>query len=221
MATIIEDGLRRMYVDNEDIYYYLTLYNESYVQPAMPDGSHDGILEGLYRFDPGPDGDLRATLLFSGPSQKAAREAQVELADRYGISVELWSATSYKRLREQALEIERWNRLHPESEPRIPFVTDTLTSSKGPIVAVTDYMKSVPDQIAPYAPRSFSSLGTDGFGRSDTREQLRDFFETDMRHVVVATLAALATGGTIDPSVVSEAISSYGIDPDVPAPWLR
>jgi pyruvate dehydrogenase E1 component len=221
MATIIEDGLHRMYVDNEDIYYYLTLYNESYVQPAKPEGSHDGILEGLYRFDAGPDGDLRATILFSGPSQKAAREAQTELSDRYGISVELWSATSYKRLREEALGVERWNRLHPEGQRRIPYVTQQLTSSKGPIIAVTDYMKAVPDQVAPYAPRAFSSLGTDGFGRSDTREQLRDFFETDMRHVVVATLAALATGGTIDPSVVSEAISGYGIDPDVPAPWLR
>ena len=221
MATIIEDGLKRMYVDNEDIYYYLTLYNESYIQPPKPEGSHDGILEGLYRFDPGSDSDLRATILFSGPSQKAAREAQTELADRYGISAELWSATSYKRLREQALEVDRWNRLHPEAENRTPFVTEQLRSSKGPIVAVTDYMRIVPDQIAPYVPRSFTSLGTDGFGRSDTREQLRDFFETDMRHVVVAVLGALADGGTIASTVVSEAIDRYGIDPDVPAPWHR
>jgi pyruvate dehydrogenase E1 component len=221
MATIVKDGLKRMYVDNEDIYYYLTLYNENYVQPPMPDGAEHGIIEGLYKFADGPPGDLRATILFSGPSHAAARAAQAELSDRFGIAVELWSATNYKRLREQALQIDRWNRLHPQAERRSAFVTTQLSRSRGPIVAVSDYMRIVPDQIAPFAPRKFTSLGTDGFGRSDTRAALRAFFETDMRHVVVATLAALAEGGTIDSSVVIGAIDDYDIDPDIAAPWLR
>ncbi len=221
MATIIKDGLRRMYVDGEDIYYYLTLYNENYVQPAMPDGATQGILDGLYRFDEGPGGELRATILFSGPAQSAARAAQKELSDVFGVSAELWSVTNYKRLREEALEVDRWNRLHPEDDPRTPFVAQQLAGSKGPIVAVTDYLRMVPDQVAPFMPRSFTSLGTDGFGRSDTREALRGFFETDSRHVVVATLAALAKGGALDPGIVSKAIGDYGIDPDVAPPWTR
>ncbi|KAA3641295.1 MAG: pyruvate dehydrogenase (acetyl-transferring), homodimeric type, partial [Armatimonadetes bacterium] len=222
VATIIESGLHRMYGDNDDVYYYLTLYNENYIQPAMPEGSRQGIIDGLYRFDAGPgDGDHAATILFSGPSQGAARAAQVELSDRFGVSAELWSVTSYKNLREEALAVDRWNRLNPTLPRRTPFVTEQLNASRGPIVAVTDYMRMVPDQIAPYVPRTFTSLGTDGFGRSDTREALRDFFETDMRHVVVATLASLASEGAIPPDVVSDAIAHYGIDPDVAPPWTR
>jgi pyruvate dehydrogenase E1 component len=222
VAAIIESGLHRMYVDDEDVYFYLTLYNENYIQPAKPDGVHQGILDGLYRFAVGQDGLAhQATILFSGPSQKAARDAQTELAERFDVAAELWSATSFKKLRDEALTIDRWNRLHPEQTPRTPFVTAQLEMSGGPIIAVTDYMRIVPDQIAPYAPRPFTSLGTDGFGRSDTREALRDFFETDMRHVVVATLGALARTGAISPDVVAGAISDYGIDPDTAAPWLR
>lgn len=222
MAAIIESGLHRMYVDDEDVYFYLTLYNESYVQPAKPQGSDQGILDGLYRFATGQDGlTHKATILFSGPSQKAAREARTELAERFDVSAELWSTTSFKKLREEALAADRWNRLHPDRPARTPFVTAQLDTSAGPIVAVTDYMRIVPDQIAPYSPRPFTSLGTDGFGRSDTREALRDFFETDMRHVVVATLASLASAGELSPDRVAAAIADYGIDPDTAAPWTR
>ena len=160
-------------------------------------------------------------MLFSGPAHKAAREAQVELAEHFDVGVDLWSATSYKRLREDALEADRWNRLHPTEEPRIPRVTELLADGSGPIVAVTDYMRAVPDQIAPYAPRTFSSLGTYGYGRSDTREALRTFFEVDMPQVVVAVLAGLAHDGLIDDAVVQKAIERYDIDVDTAPPWQR
>jgi pyruvate dehydrogenase E1 component len=222
MAAIIESGLHRMYANNEDIYYYLTLYNENSVQPAMPPDALQGIVDGMYRFSKGEDdATVAATILFSGPAHEAARAATTELADRYGVSADLWSVTSYKKLREQALDVDRWNRLHPTEQPRQPWVTDQLATSKGPIVAVTDYMRMVPDQIAAYAPRSFTSLGTDGYGRSDTREALRAFFETDMAHIVVATLASLASEGTISRETVAKAIADYEIDPEVGAPWLR
>jgi pyruvate dehydrogenase E1 component len=162
-----------------------------------------------------------ATVLFSGPSHAAAREAQTDLAQHYGIGAELWSATSYKKLREEALSQERWNRLHPHDSPRVPMVTRLLGNAPGVVVAVTDYMRLVPDQIARWVPGSFTSLGTDGYGRSDTREALRGFFETNAGHVVVATLSALALEGHIDANLVTDAIARYGIDPDVADPWTR
>jgi pyruvate dehydrogenase E1 component len=220
LAVIIQEGLERMYVREEDVFYYLTVYNENYDQPAMPAGSRDGIIEGLYRWDEAPEGSThRATVLFSGTAQKAAREAQRELAERWGVGVELWSATSYKRLREEALEVERWNRLHPEADPRIPRVTELLEESAGPIVAVSEYMRMVPEQIARFAPRRFTALGTDGFGRSDTREALRTFFETDTPSVVLTVLTELVHEGTLERGVLREAITTYGIATDDPAPW--
>ncbi len=220
MATIIERGMRRMYADMDDVFYYLTLYNEPYIQPAKPEGSDDGILDGLYKFADAPAGHQHgATILFSGPAHTAARAAQAELAEHFDIGAELWSATSYKKLREEAMATDRWNRLHPEAEQRLPFVTRLLESASGPIVAVTDYMKAVPDQIAPFVPKRFMTLGTDGYGRSDTREELRSFFEVDTAHVVVAVLTTLVKHGAIGPDVVSAAIERYDIDPDVPAPW--
>jgi pyruvate dehydrogenase E1 component len=221
MSTIVEDGLRRMYGDGEDIYYYLTLYNEGYVQPPKPEGADAGIIEGLYRFEDAPGADVRATILFSGPAHAAAREARAELEEHFGVGAELWSVTSYKRLREEAMAADRWNRFHPDEERRVPVVTQRLEASEGPIVAVTDYMRTVPDQIAPYAPRTFRSLGTDGFGRSDTREALRTFFEVDMPNIVVAVLSALADDGAIEPAAVRKAIDRYGIDTDVEPPWTR
>jgi len=222
MATIVKDGINRMYGNDEDVYFYLTLYNEAYAQPAKPDGADKGIVEGLYRFAPAPAGhELSATVLFSGPAHKAAREAQAELAEHFGVGVDLWSATSYKLLREDALAADRWNRLHPTERPRIPRVTELLAEGSGPVVAVTDYMRSVPDQIAPYAGRTFSSLGTEGYGRSDTREALRTFFEVDMPQIVVAVLAGLAHDGLVDDAVVQQAIERYGIDADVAPPWQR
>jgi len=211
-----------MYADNEDVFYYLTLYNESYVQPPKPPGSDQGIIDGLYKWAAAPTGTKdQATILFSGPSHSAAREAQTILAEQYGVGAELWSATSYKRLREEALSVERWNSLHPGESPRIPFVTRQLEGTLGPVIAVSDYMRIVPDQIARWIPRSYASLGTDGYGRSDTREALRHFFETDAAHVVVATLSLLARDRRIDPSVVREAIERTGTDPDVGDPWTR
>ena len=221
MATVIEDGLRRMYVDGEDVYYYLTLYNENYPQPPRPDGISDEIIRGLYRFEEAPSGAThRAAILFSGPAHLAAREARDELAAHYDVATDLWSATSYKALREDALETERWNRLHPNADPRVPHVASALDGA-GPVVAVTDYMKIVPDQIARWVPGPFTSLGTDGFGRSDTTAALRMFFEVDAGNIVVSVLSSLAADGAIDQGVVAGAITRYGIDTDSEAPHRR
>jgi pyruvate dehydrogenase E1 component len=224
MATIIRHGLHEMLVDERDVIHYLSLYNENYLMPALPAPAEDdedpervtrGIIEGIYRWSEAPEGpDSRATILFSGTAQGAARAAQKELAERWDVGAELWSVTSYKRLREEALSTERWNRLHPSETPRTPLVTQRLGTEGGPIVAVTDFMKMVPDQVSRWVRSPFVPLGTDGFGRSDTREQLRWFFEVDMPHVVVATLWALARQGEVKPEVVAEAIAHYGIDPD-------
>ncbi len=222
VAAIVRDGLQRMYVDNEDIFYYLTMYNENYVQPAKPDGIDEGIIRGLYKFSDRPVGGTHpATILFSGPAHAAARQAQQELLEHYGVAVDLWSATSYKTLREEASEVERWNRLHPTEEPRVPFVTTALKDGAGPVIAVSDYMKMVPDQVGRWIPRRFMPLGTDGFGRSDTREALRRFFEVDTGHVVVATLAALAQDGAVPAHLVEDAIKRYEIDPDIGDPRVR
>jgi pyruvate dehydrogenase E1 component len=222
LATIIRDGLRRMYVDNEDIFYYLTIYNENYVQPPKPPGADEGVLQGLYRFQTSPDGvPARAAVLFSGPSHLAATEARHELAARWGVGVELWSATSYKRLREDGLEVERWNRFHPTEEPKVPLVTTLLADTPGPVVAVSDYMRSVPEQIARFVPKRFNVLGTDGYGRSDERPALRRFFETDAPNVVVAVLTELAAEGTVDRQVVADAISHYGLGSSDTPPWGR
>ena len=222
MSLVIKDGLRRMYGENEDIFYYLTLYNEAYPQPAKPAGSDAGILQGLYKWAEAPDGmPHEVGILFSGPSHIAARQAQLLLAEHYGVGAHLFSATSYKRLREQALEAERWSRLHPDREAIVPYVTQTLENVGGPIIAVSDYMKAVPDQIARWVPQPFSPLGTDGFGRSDTREALRRFFEIDAGHIAAATLATLARNGTIEPPLVLDAIGRFDIDPDLTDPRLR
>jgi pyruvate dehydrogenase E1 component len=156
----------------------------------------------------------RAAILFSGPTWRLAQHAADELAAHYGVATELWSATSYKRLREQALRVERWNRLHPEEEPRVPVVTELLESSDGPIVSVTDFMTMVPDQVAKWMPRDFIVLGTDGYGRSDSRAALRKFFETDKGHVVVAALSGLVRTGRMKPEAVTDAMERYRIDPD-------
>jgi len=222
VAAIVKDGLRRMYVENEDIFYYLTAYNENYVQPPKPEGVDEGIVRGLYRFAGRPEGgSQQATILFSGPAQAAARTAQQELLEHYGVAADLWSATNYKLLREEAVEVERWNLLHPDEDPRVPYVTDQLNNGSGPVVAVTDYMKMVPDQVGRWIPRRYVPLGTDGFGRSDTREALRHFFEVDAGHVVMATLSSLAADGAVGPEVVADAMARYNIDPEVVSPFRR
>lgn len=238
VAAIVKAGLHRMYGPDvpeldRDVFYYLTLYNENYEMPALADdtsfaaggsgGPEAGAVRGLYRFANAPDGPTkRATILFSGSAQGAARRAAEELAEHYGVAAELWSATSYKSLREEALSVERTNRLHPSREPEVPLVTRLLHESTGPIAAVTDFMKMVPDQIARFVPegRPFHVLGTDGMGRSDTREALRRFFEVDAGHVVVAVLTGLLESGEIDASVVQDAIDRYGIDPDAVDPFI-
>jgi pyruvate dehydrogenase E1 component len=227
-ATIVRRGLERMYPDGgegDDVFYYLTIYNENYQQPAKPTDDPDidsAIMSGLYKWADAPEGPSRpATILFSGPAQGAARQAQADLAEHFDVAAELWSATSYKKLREEALAAERWNRLHPDEEPRVPHVTELLSQSDGPIIAVTDYMKIVPDQISRWIPdnRAYVSLGTDGYGRSDTREALRRFFETDTANVVVATLAALLDHDGASPEEVDKAITHYGLDPETPNPY--
>ena len=240
LATIIEDGILRMTgPEPEDRFWYLTLYNENYPMPALPSDPDEaqrvrlGTINGLYRFTP-DDADqggsaegsgtagstpVGATILFSGSAWQAATEARRLLAADWGVDADLWSVTSYKSLREDAISAERWNRLHPGEAPRMPFVTRQLAASDGPIVAVTDFMRSVPDQVSRWMPRHFTSLGTDGFGRSDTRSVLRRFFEVDAAHVAVAVLSALAGEGALDPGAVHQAIDRYGIDPVLPDPW--
>jgi pyruvate dehydrogenase E1 component len=237
-AAIVEHGIERMFggepsvpggVPGEDVFYYLTLYNENYVMPARPSTvSIDDVVSGLYQFSAGPasppgEQARRATIAFSGTAQSAAHDAQADLAATYGVHAELWSATSYKRLREEALTTERWNRLHPGEQARVAEVTAKLDTTSGPIVAVTDFMKSVPDQIAPFVPagRDFIALGTDGFGRSDTREALRRFFETDAAHVTLAVLSALARSGQVPASTVTECIERFGIEVDTADPRTR
>jgi pyruvate dehydrogenase E1 component len=222
VATIVRHGLQRMHVDDQDVIYYLTLYNENQVMPARAKGVTDGIIEGLYRWAPAPGGLKHpASILFSGSMNEVARAAQAELAEHHDVAVDLHSATSYKRLREQALSTTRWNRLHVDQPPRTPRVTELLEGD-GPIVAVTDFLKAVPDQISRWIPqnRSYTSLGTDGFGRSDTREALRQHFEVDTPHIVVAVLAGLAQRGDIKPEVVTDAIKRYDIDPDAIDPRI-
>jgi pyruvate dehydrogenase E1 component len=207
--------------DPEDVFYYLTLYNENYVMPPMPKGAEEGILKGLYRFAPAPEGPSRkATIVFSGTAQKAAREAQELLAADHDVAAELWSATSFKALREEALSVERWNRLHPTETPRTPYVTEVLASASGPVLAVTDFMKAVPDQVSRWVPGSYVSLGTDGYGRSDTREKLRRHFETDTSHVVVGVLSSLVQSEDAKPQEVADAIARYELDSEAVDPLL-
>jgi len=219
-GTIVEHGLHRMYGDNpEDVFYYLTLYNENYPQPARPEGVEQGIMDGLYRWATGPDlAGPKMAILFSGSANLAARQAASDLAEHYGISAELWSATSYKKLREEALIVDRWNLLHPSESPRTPFVTRALSAVGGPIIAVTDYMKLVPDQVARWVPGPFVTLGTDGFGRSDARQALRRFFEVDAGHIVSAALSTLSAQGLVPKDMVRDAFDRYQIDPDAPDP---
>jgi pyruvate dehydrogenase E1 component len=239
VAIIIEDGIRRMTgPEPEDRYWYITLYNENYPMPALPAEADEaervrlGTIRGMYRFadrpglpasDANRDREIRntATLLFSGSFWQAAMEARTLLADDWGVDADAWSVTSYKSLREDCLSAERWNRLHPGEDPKVPLVTESLAGSGGPVVAVTDFVRAVPDQISRFVPRHFTSLGTDGFGRSDTRDTLRRFFEVDAAHIVVAVLDGLVASGDLQAEVVSKAIHQYGIDASSGDPWTR
>jgi pyruvate dehydrogenase E1 component len=227
VAVIMEAAIAEMLGPSpQDRFWYLTLYNETYPMPALPEGDggavvRRGIMEGLYRFSPAPEvkGELRASLCFSGPMWSVAAEAQQLLAERYGVAADTWAVTSWTRLRTEALEAERWNRLHPDADARTARVTAALGTGPDPVVAITDYMRAVPDQVARFVDRPYASLGTDGFGRSDARSALRSYFEVDAAHLVVAVLQQLALGGRVKPALVVKAIRDLGIDPARTAPF--
>jgi pyruvate dehydrogenase E1 component len=219
IAVIVREGLRRMYGRGENVVYYLTVTNEPYAMPEMPPGVEEGIVRGMYRLAPSElSGDRpRVRLLASGAILREALRAQGLLAER-GIGAEVWSVTSFTELRREALEVERWNRLHPTASPRVPYVTQLLGGEPWPVVAATDYMKIVADQIARFVPAPFHPLGTDGFGRSDARRELRRYFEVDAESIAATALYELARAGRIDPADVERAIAELGLDPEAPDP---
>jgi pyruvate dehydrogenase E1 component len=219
LATIVRDGLKRMAEQGEDVFYYITLYNQDYSMPGRPAGVDDGILKGLYRYRRSDaKHKLKAQLVGSGPLLLQALRAQEMLAEKWEVAADVWSMTSAQQLRNEALAADRWNRLHPAATPRVPYVTRTLAGAEGPVVVTSDWVKSVNDMPARWVPNRFVALGTDGFGRSDTREALRRHFETDAEHVVVATLHALVLDGKLKPDIVARAIQEYGLDPEAVDP---
>ena len=223
IAVIIQNGLHRMYKDREDIFYYITVGNENYPQESMPKGSSKGILKGLYKIFPSNNtkkSSPRAHLFGSGSMLKEAKRAQQILENKYNISVDVWSATSYKELRREALAVERWNMLNPSKQARKSYLETILEKEQGVFVAVTDYMKIVPDQIARWVPGGLFSLGTDGFGRSDTREAVRRFFEIDAESIVIATLSQLLKTKKVTAATVAKAIDDLGVDPQKPDPVI-
>jgi pyruvate dehydrogenase E1 component len=220
MAVIIHDGLRRMYKEQENIFYYLTAMNENYLHPAMPDGVQEGILKGMYLFKEGvKKTGPRVQLLGSGAILREAIAASSLLAEEFDVTADIWSVTSFTELRRQGLEIQRWNMLHPEAEPRTCYVYECLKDRPGPVIAATDYVKLYADQVRACIPHAdYYVLGTDGFGRSDSRKQLRKFFEIDRYYITVAALKGLADRGEIPATQVTEAIRKYELDADKPNP---
>ena len=226
LAVIIQDGIRRMYGEGESIFYYLTVMNEQYEQPAMPEGSRAGILKGLYKFKAAEAGrgTARGSAAMTKPKAKAQLVgsgailneviAAAGLLEKYGVAADIWSATSYTQLYRDAHDAERWNRLHPAETARVPYVTQCFAGAGDVVIAASDYMKSLPDMIARWVPLPMETLGTDGFGRSEDRRALRDFFEVDAKHIALATLEALARQGRIDASVATQAIADLQIDPN-------
>jgi pyruvate dehydrogenase E1 component len=214
LAVIIEDGIRRMYKDGESIFYYITVMNENYPMPAMPGDVREGILKGMYKFRAASNQEskLRAQLFGSGAILNEALKAQEILEQKYGVAADVWSVTSYKALYADGNETDRWNRLHPAEKQRVPYVTECLGGAPGVVVAATDYLKTLPNMISQWIPNRMACLGTDGFGRSEGRKSLREFFEVDARFIVVATLNELFLDGKIESSVVEKAIKCLGID---------
>jgi pyruvate dehydrogenase E1 component len=230
LALIIHDGLKRMVTNQEDVYYYITVMNENYTHPGLPAGAEEGILKGMYLFKSGgkpkakagADKPLRVQLLGSGTILREVIAAGELLAEDWGVSADIWSCPSFTELRRDGLECERWNLLHPAEAPRASWVEKSLKASSGPVVASSDYIKTFAEQIRPFIPagRRYRVLGTDGFGRSDTREKLRDFFEVDRHWVALAALKALADEGEIKATVAAAAMKKYGIDPNKPNPAM-
>jgi pyruvate dehydrogenase E1 component len=219
LAVIIQDGIKRMYGDQESVFYYLTVMNEQYEHPEMPKGAREGILKGIYKLKAATDGKakLRAQLFGSGAILNEVVKAQ-EILQKYGVAADVWSVTSYTELYRDGHACERWNMLHPAEKPKVPYVAQCLKDAPGVFVAASDYCKVLPDSIDRWMPRRIRSLGTDGFGRSEDRAALREFFEVDARFVAVATLAELLKEGQIDAKVVAQAIKDLGINPDKPNP---
>ena len=218
LAVVIQDGIRRMYEKGEDVFYYITMYNEDYAMPAMPEGSAAGILRGMYKLKPAAGGEAVAQLFGSGPILNEVLRAQEILASKYGVQTDVWSVTSYTELRRDALAVERWNRLHPADKERVPYLVTALGEAKGPIIAASDYMKSVPDVLAQWLPSRLVSLGTDGFGRSDNREHLRRHFEVNAESIVGATLSKLARDGKFKPKAAQKAMIELGLDTEAADP---
>ena len=223
VAVIVHDGLRRMYVDQEDVYYYLTVMNENYTHPAMPQrkGIEEEILKGMYLLKAGEKGDKKVQLMGSGVILNEVIKGAELLKNDFGVDADIWSVPSFNLLHRDAIEVERYNRLHPLEEAKLPFVTRQLQGYEGPVIASTDYIRSFADRIRAYIPNNYHVLGTDGFGRSDSRANLRDFFEVDSRHVAVAALSALAEQGKVGKEVVQQAIEKYGIQTDTAPSWKR
>jgi pyruvate dehydrogenase E1 component len=219
LAVIMQDGLRRMVAEQEDVYYYLTVMNENYAHPAMPQGAESGILKGMYLFRKGTESKgPRVQLLGSGAILREVIAAADLLRQDWGIEADIWSCPSFTLLARDGSDAARWNLLHPSVTPRRSYVEQCLENTEGPVIASTDYVRAFAEQIRPYVPRRYTVLGTDGFGRSDTREKLRRFFEVDRHWVTVSGLAALAEEERLDRAKVAEAIKKYGLDPAKPNP---
>jgi pyruvate dehydrogenase E1 component len=211
-----------MYIDQESIFYYLTVMNEQYPMPAMPEGAREGILKGLYRFRATslPKARARAQLFGSGAILPEVIKAQEILEEKYNVGADVWSVTSYSELYRDGHACERWNMLHPGQPERVPYVTQCLKDAPGVLVAASDYVKALPDSIDKWLPRPLNALGTDGFGRSENRASLREFFEVDYRYVILATLGALARDGKIDAGTVQQALKTHNINPEKPNPAI-
>lgn len=218
LAVIIQSGMKRMYEDQENVFYYITTMNENYTHPAMPEGAEEGIVRGLYKLKAGATGDLRVNLLGSGTILREVEKASQMLKDDWGVDSDVWSVTSFNELARDGQDVDRWNMLNPDKPQKTAYITDVLKDGACPVVAASDYMKNHAEQIRAWLPNTYKVLGTDGFGRSDTREALRDFFEVDARYVVVSALRALADDGKLEMSKVTEAVSKYGLNPNKPNP---
>ncbi|HCX33127.1 MAG TPA: pyruvate dehydrogenase (acetyl-transferring), homodimeric type, partial [Rhodocyclaceae bacterium] len=220
VAVIVQDGLRRMIGEQEDVFYYLTVHNENYEHPKMPEGAEEGIVQGMYLLRKGAASNApRAQLLGSGAILREVIAAAELLRKDWAVEADLWSCPSFTRLARDGMSVQRWNLLHPEGPRRLSWVERCLKDARGPVVAATDYVRAFAEQIRPWVTNRYTVLGTDGFGRSDTREKLRRFFEVDRYQVVLATLAALAGDDPSWRGKVAEAIAKYGIDPARPDPW--
>jgi pyruvate dehydrogenase E1 component len=219
VAVIVQDGLRRMMVDQEDVFFYITLMNENYSHPGLREGTEEGILKGMYPLRTGEGSGPRVQLLGSGTILREVLAGADLLEEDFGVTADVWSVTSFTELRREGMAVDRWNMLHPTEEPRVPWVRRSLAGREGPVIASTDFIRTFADGIRPFVDRPYRVLGTDGFGRSDYRRKLRRFFEVDRHYVAIAALTELADQGSVERSVVQQAIEKYEIDADRPAPF--